>query len=179
VKFSEEVGFIRKNLSLWLLLAVVIAYDNSAYVLSGHFHYIDLTIIAAVMLLISDRIYEAFIFVVIASLIHDAFLMPIYGFSMTAKLTALLAGRLLCTSLYRDNYSTKVVILALVEVIKEIVYAVLVFFFYTSSKQLVFPFLLILFKALLTIAAGAVIMKAAELNYYKAGLWLKKTFRIK
>jgi hypothetical protein len=173
------VGFIRKNILLWLLLALVVVFDNSAYAIYKHFHYVDITLIAAVMLLISDRVNTAFVFIVIASIIHEFFLMPFSGLLIVSKLTALLTGLMLCTSLYRNNYSTRVVILALTEVTKQLVYMVLVFIFYTSSKQLVFPFFLILFKSIVTVAAGAAIMKLFDMNYDWAGIWLKKTFQRK
>ena len=148
-------------------------YDNSAYAINRHFHYIDFTLIAGVMLLISGRVYTVFTFIVIAALVHDAFLMPFNGFSITSKMTAMLAGRLLCLSLYRENYPTKIVILALAEVIKEIAYALLVFFFYTSMEKAVFPFFVIFWKIIATTAAGALIMKIAELDYKRIGSWLK------
>ena len=172
-QLSEEVGFIRNGFFLWLLLALVILYDNSAYAINRHFHYIDFTLIAGVMLLIGGRDYTAFMFTVIAALIHDALLMPFAGFSLTSKITALLAGRILCLSLYRDNYPTKIVILACVEVIKEITGVIIVFFFYASMTKVVFPFFIILWKIATTIAAGAIIMKIAELNYKRIGSWLK------
>lgn len=167
------MGFIRKYIFLWLLLALVILYDNSAYAINRHFHYVDFTMIAGIMLVISGRLYSAFTFTVIAAVIHDSFLMPFNGFSLASKITALTAGRLLCLSLYRENYPTKIVILAGVETIKEITYALLVFFFYSSMTQAVFPFFLILWKIITTTAAGAVIIKISELDYKRIGTWLK------
>lgn len=148
-------------------------YDNSAYAINRHFHYMDLTIIAGVMLVISGRLYTAFTFTFIAAVIHDAFLMPFNGFSLASKITALTAGRLLCLSLYRENYPTKVVILAGVEVIKELTYALLVFFFYASMSKASFPLLVISWKIIITVAAGAIIMRVAEMDYKRIGSWLK------
>lgn len=167
------MGFIRKVLFLWLVLALVIIYDNSAYAINRHFHYTDLTLIAGVMLLISDRVYTAFIFTIIAALIHDAFLMPVTGFSLASKMAALTVGRIMCLSLYKENYPTKVVILAIAELTKELVYAAVAFTFYSGMSRLVFPFFIILWKMILTVAIGAVIMKAAELDYKRIGSWLK------
>lgn len=167
------MGFIRKTFLLWLLLALVILYDNSAYAINRHFHYIDFTIIAAVILLIGGRVFTSFVFTIIAALIHDAYLMPFTGFSLASKMTALLAGRMLCLSLYKENYETKLVILAGVEIIKEITYALLVFFFYTSMTKVIFPVLIISWKIIITFAAGALIIKITELDYKRIGSWLK------
>lgn len=148
-------------------------YDNSAYAITRHFHYMDLTLIAAVMLVIGGRLYTAFTFTLIASVIHDAFLMPFIGFSFTANTIALTAGWLLCLSLYRENYPTKIIILAAVAAIKSVIYALLVFFFYTSATVFVFPFSIILWKIVITVVSGALIIKAAELDYKRIGSWLK------
>lgn len=158
---------------MWLLLALVILYDNSAYAINRHFHYIDFTMIAGVILMINGRVYTSFAFTLIAALLHDAFLMPFNGFSLTSKITALGAGRMLTLSLYRENYPTKVVILVLTETVKEISYALLVFLFYSSMSKVVFPFFIIIWKIIITAAAGAIIMKIMEMDYKRIGSWLK------
>ncbi len=166
------MNLIRKTIFLWLVLALAAAYDNSAYALRGGFHYADFTLIACVALLIADRIYTAYIFGICAALIHDAFLMPSQGFSAISLFGALLTASALCMSLYRGNYSSRVIILASAEVVKEITRGILVFVYYNSMKKFEFP-PAVLLKAALTIAAGAVIYKIMEIDYGRLAPWLK------
>ena len=165
------MNLIRKTIFLWLVLALAAAYDNSAYAVRSGFHYVDFTLIACVALLIRDKIYTAYIFGVCAALIHDAFLMPSQGFSAISIFTALLTASALCMSLYRGSYSSKVIILASAEAVKEITRGILVFVYYNSMKKLEFP-PAVLFKAALTIAAGAAIFKILEIDYGRLVPWL-------
>ncbi|MEI7541911.1 MAG: hypothetical protein WCJ94_01485 [bacterium] len=155
------------------MLVLVILYDNSAYAINRHFHYIDLAMIAGVILMINGKVYTSFIFTVIAALIHDAFLLPFIGFSLTSKMSALIACRIMCLSLYSDSFSTKIIILAVAEVIKQITYALLVFTIYTSMTKFVFPSFIILWKIITTVVMGTIIMKIMEFDYKRIGSWLK------
>jgi hypothetical protein len=146
-------------------------YDNSAYAINGRFHLIDLTLIACVALLIRERVYTAFIFGIASALIHDALMMPSQGYSVVSLFAALLTAFTLSSSLFRENYSSRVVILAASELIKEITRAVLVFVYYNSMKKPVFP-PVVLLKILFTVAAGAVIFKILEIDYKRLVSWL-------
>lgn len=156
---------------MWLALVSAAAFDNSSYAIYSHFHFTDFTLIACVALLIREKVYTAFIFGIGAALIHDAFLMPSQGFSVISLFTALLAASALCMSLYRENYSSRVIILASAEIIKELTRTVLVFVYYNSMKKFVFPPEVIL-KAAFTVTAGAIIFKILEIDFGRLVSWL-------
>ncbi|MCE5300246.1 MAG: hypothetical protein LLG37_05165 [Spirochaetia bacterium] len=164
-----QVVRIRKEIAVWLALAVVIMFDNSSYAMNRVFHYTDFTIIAAVMLMVSGRPLAAFIFAAVSALIHDLIFMPVTGFSILSKTGALLFAMLLCRGLYRENYATRALILVLTETVKELIYASAVFIFYSPGNFRV-PFVVIM-KTALTVCIGLPALKLLDLNNTRIFLW--------
>jgi hypothetical protein len=172
------VDLIGKNIFLWLVLIVVALLGNSAYVINSRFCFADLTIIAVVALLIREKVYTAYIFGIAAALVHDAFLMPFQGFSLVSVFTAMLTASALCMSLFRENYFSRVIILAAAVLVQELTRGVLVFVYYNAMKKFEFP-PAVLLKAVMTVALGAVVFKILEIDYGRLVSWLTpgKIFR--
>lgn|GEM_PF-1956707 len=167
------MGNIRKTIALWLILVFVIFLDNTFYAINRHFHYTDLILVATVLLVLSDRAVSALVFAAAAGVLHDAFLIPYSGFSVLSGVLAYLMALILSTSLYRENYSTKVVIIGICCLAKEIIQVLIVFVFYSNCRLFIFPFAIVIMKIFWTTLFGAVIAKLLEIDYGKAGKWLK------
>ena len=172
------MDLIGKNIFLWLALIAVALFGNSAYVINSRFCFADFTIIAVVALLIREKVYTAYIFGIAAALVHDAFLMPFQGFSLVSVFMAMLTASALCMSLFRENYFSRVIILAAAVLVQTLTRALLVFVYYNSMKKFELP-PEVLLKAAVTIAFGAVVFKILEIDYGRLVPWLTpgKIFR--
>jgi hypothetical protein len=164
---------IRKSIILWILLVLVALLDNTAYSINRHFHYTDLLLITSVVLVLRGRLITSLVFTAAAAVFHDAFFLPFSGYSVFSSLSAFLIAAVLSVSLYKDNFSTQVVIIGVCCLVKEATAGLLAFIFYTSMKVYLFPVIIIFLKVLMTTIVGAAAVKLIDADYGKAAGWLK------
>lgn len=155
------------------MLIPVILIDNTAYAINRQFHYADFALIVSVILVLNGRLISAAVFTTLAAVMHDAFLLPFSGYTVFSGMMALITALALSVSLYRENYSTRVVIIAVCCAVKTLAQGAAVFLFYTSMKSFIFPPLIIFLKIFMTTLAGAVVLKLMSLDYKGIGQWLK------
>ena len=165
---------IKSDILLWILLAIIVIVENTAYSMGFIYTQIDYVFVTAVILLLKGKRYTAFIFIIIASAIHDFFVLPFAGLTILGQLTALIAVRMLCDTLYKDNYVTKIFILLAGESIKWFIHAVLVIVFYWEFKVEFIP-IFMLPTIILSTLAGAVVIKLMEFNLARFVYWLMTT----
>lgn len=160
--------------SLLVLPAFIAAFllQSASHAMGPFFRHVDFIMIACVFALLKDRETSSFLFAGFAYLLEEAIVMPFSGLSLFPSAAALASAMFMSWALYRDNYSTKVFILAIACVIKAVVYMLSVIFFYWGGK-IVFlnpePFL----TAGATAAMGAALYGAVGIKFPGRFSWLK------
>lgn len=165
----------KSDLFLWLFLFFIIGVDNSSFAAGKYISYIDFAFITAAVLVLKNRIYTAFVFIIIASVSKDMLTMPYIGFNLFSKTIAVISVKILCDNLYKENYVTQVFILAAGETVKSAVYALLVWIFYWKLRVYFIPPVFFV-KMLMTAAAGAIIIQLMQLRSWKVKRWLRTIF---
>jgi hypothetical protein len=167
---------IRKDLILWAALTAVIALDAASYPLGRFFTLIDFAFLAAIILVMHNRVFSAYAVAIIAACIKDTLAMPFFGMHLASSVLALAAVQLMCSLFFTDNYPAKIVVIAAGEAVMCAVQGLLVFVFYWGFKLYFLP-AEVLLKILMTALAGAAAMKIAELGEGRFKRWLKKISR--
>jgi hypothetical protein len=167
---------LRENIILWAALAIVILFQRISYPWGWFFTFIDPVFIAAAFLVFSGRVYTAYAAAGIAGAMADLIVMPFFGFHFFSYLAGVTALWFMTLNLYRDNYITKIFIVAAGEAIMWFFYSVLVFVFHWGFR-VHYLSAQVLPKILMTTLAAAAVFRLAELFEERFGKWLKKTLR--
>jgi hypothetical protein len=170
------LGQIRKNLILWAALIAVIALDAVSYPLGRFFTLIDLAYLAAIILVMNNRVFSAYAVAITAACIKDSLAMPFFGMHLASGVIGLAAVQLMCSHFFTDKYTAKVLIIAAGEAARCAAQGLIVFIFYWGFKMYFVP-LEVFLKILMTALAGAAVMKIAEAGEGRFKKWLKKISR--
>ena len=156
------------------LLALVSA--RLAYQLGGIFILADLILVLSAALIFNGRLYSAYALACAAGIMADLSAMPFFGlyfFTYAASVTALWV---LTMNLYRENYLTKVVIVAFGASFFWMFYSTLVLIFHWGLKLHHLSFMPVP-RVLLTTVAAALAFKIAEMTGGNALKWSGTTSR--
>lgn len=165
---------LRDNIILWSALAVVILFQRIASPWGRFFTFIDAVFIAVALLVFSGRVYTAYAAAGIAGALTDLIAMPFFGFHFFSYIAGVTSLWLMTLNLYRDNYVTKVFIVASGEAFIWLFYTMFVFAFHWGFK---FHYMSaqVLPKIIVTTLAAAAVFKLIELYEERPGKWLRKT----
>jgi hypothetical protein len=163
---------IRKNLILWAVLAIIVCIDTISYPLGRLFTTLDLAFLAAVILMLRGRIVTAYITAGASAAIQDMLFSPFFGPHLCSAILGTAAAQAMCALLFRDNYATKVLIVAASVAAMYAARAALVFVFYWDMKSFYFPAEALL-KIIMTTLLGAAVLKIAEAGTKGFSKWLK------
>ncbi|HMB01938.1 MAG TPA: hypothetical protein VKS21_13210 [Spirochaetota bacterium] len=160
---------------LWAVLLLLTGVDSASCALPFFFNRVDYIFASAAILFMFDKKYTAFIYAFAAFLIKDLVLMPFPGLYLLSGTAGLMAVAALCRGLYKENYITKIFILAGGEAALWAAHIAAVVIFYWGMEIRFFTPVFLL-NIIFTVFAGAVVMKLIHLDARKVRLWLRMTF---
>ena len=162
---------------MWIILLLIILFDNAVNYAGGIFSFVDFVFIAAVITALSGRFYYTpYVFIGISSLAADSLYMPFFGVKMLAGFASIAALRLMRDSLYVENLTTRIFFMAAGTALRDLICFAAVLFFYWEGKAAYFPWEAIV-RYISTVSAGVVVIAAASINTERTARWLKKTLR--
>ncbi len=147
---------------MWIILFVVIFISIFSHSTFKIFRNIDVLLITSSILMFSGMIWTCLIFTFIYSLILDSIFMNFLGINVMCYLLVLLVLFYLCKNMNTDNLLTEIFILFVACLFKNLIYTLLVFFFYWDGRFYFLPtgiFLQIVF----TICTGAAVFWIIDL----------------
>jgi hypothetical protein len=151
---------------------LLILFSRASYSWGRFFTFIDVVFIAAAFLVFKGKIYTAYAAAAIAGALTDIIVMPFFGFHFFSSLAGVTALWIMTLNLYRDNYITKVFIVAAGEAIIWLFYSLFVFIFHWGFK-IHYLSAQVLPKILFTTLAAAAVFKISELYKERFAGWLK------
>lgn len=148
-------------------------FQRMSYPWGVFFTLIDAALIASAFLVFNGKIYTAYTFAAAAGALTDLIVMPFFGFHFFSSLAGVTALWIMSLNLDRDNYVTKIIIVAAAGAIVWIFYTLLVVIFHWGFKVHYLPFQALL-KIAVTALAAALAFKLAELYGERFKRWLRK-----
>lgn len=161
-----------KSLLLVPAFAAAFLLQSASHAMGPFFRHVDFIMIACVFALLKERETPAFLFAGFAYTLEEAIVMPFSGLVLFPSAAALASAMFMSWALYKNNYTTKIFILACACTVKAAVYTFSVVLYYWGGKVVFMspePFV----TASATAAAGAVIYAAAGLKTPGRISWLK------
>ena len=170
------MGQFRREVVIWALILAAMALNAVSFGLGRIFSLVDISFLAAVLLVMKKRVVSAYFVAGISAGITDLLAMPFFGMHFFPALAGVAAVQAMCGSLFRDNYAAKVFILAAGEAVVYAAEAALVLIFYWSWKVYFIPYDIFL-RIPATILAGAGILKLAGIFEERAPRWFRMTLK--
>ena len=171
-----DLGQFKRTVLLWALLAAVIILNAVSFTFGRILSLVDISFLAAVMLVMKKDPVPAYIVAGVSAGLADLLTMPFFGIHFFSTLAGVASVQLMFTNLFRDNYATKVFVVAAGEAVVYAGEALLVFIFYWGWKAYFIP-LDIFLRILATTLAGAVILKIAGILEEGTAKWFRMTLK--
>jgi len=173
-EIEDTLNRDRDNVIIFALVLLAIIADRASFALGRFFTWIDLTAIAAALLVFSGRLKSAYAAALIPAAVDDILFMPYFGLNFLSAAFYVSAVWYMSENFYKNNYVTRIFIVAASKAAAAVVYAVLVTVFIWGWKaHYVSPQALP--EAVFTSAAAAVVFRLAEFRWKGRLRWPGRT----